>query len=794
MHIGPSENDHSERQTRSTDDERTLTPPSRSLTVILKVSSPMNLILKTTIAPCLWLLLGQAILAVSPPASVDPLREASKFEVLYETHPSQYHILYRGSRLDDVSRPVRMRLGSFDTLQGMRDTVPMMKRAFYRVLTLPRDDARDTDGDGLTDVEELLLPDTQHPLNPAIVAEQHGAAIVTSRERFDQLARRDSVPGATNIREMKFLMTDVDTDQPKLFLIDTKRHIYHYNFHYFALDKREVDLSQFNSETYFTNINRKNLAGSILAHDSYVASDGRVGLYTMEFWPTDPVAFPFVEMAYEMLSASLPFIDGNLAYHPAGETQRTAFADDAEAFENSMVRSISTEELFGNRTFEALHPGVTFGRLILAEGTSVSLTPRDIVIFQHLPNDLTHVAGIITEVPQTPLSHVNLKARQNDTPNAYIKDASQLEEIREMLGQYILFEVTSDGYLIREATSEQVDQFLESIRPQEAQTPERDLSATGIVPLGDIEFSNRNQFGSKAANLSELRRILPSEMTPDGYVIPFSFYDAFMREHGFYDVLARMLSIRGFNEDAALREAELKKFRQRLREAPLPSGLALALEELHSSFPEGTFLRCRSSTNNEDLPDFNGAGLYDSFTHYPREGKLENTIKQVWASTWNYRAFEEREFYRINHFHTAMGVIVHPSYQDETANGVAVTKNIIDPNWIGYYVNVQTGEDLVTNPTENAIPEEFLISLLVGDSDVGNYQYEVQYVRKSNRRVDGEPILSQEQVFELAGRMQLIQTHFKRLYGGFHSFGMEIEFKIDSAGQLIIKQARPWID
>ena len=283
-------------------------------------------------------------------------------------------------------------------------------------------------------------------------------------------------------------------------------------------------------------------------------------------------------------------------------------------------------------------------------------------------------------------------------------------------------------------------------------------------------------------------------MTPNGFAIPFAFYDQFMRENELYDVLGRMLSIRGFYSDADLREAELSKLRDRIKKAPVPSDLSEAILSLDQAFPTGSAIRCRSSTNNEDLPDFNGAGLYDSYTHYPHEGLLENTVKQVWASMWNYRAFEEREFYRINHFYAAMGVIVQPSYQDEASNGVAVTKNIIDPNWTGYYVNVQVGENLVTNPTEDAIPEEFLVSLLLADPEIGNYEYEVQYVRKSNRRIDGQPILTQDQVFDLAGRLQLIQTHFKRLYNGDRNFGMEIEFKFDRDQQLIIKQARPWID
>ena len=66
-----------------------------------------------------------------------------------------------------------------------------------------------------------------------------------------------------------------------------------------------------------------------------------------------------------------------------------------------------------------------------------------------------------------------------------------------------------------------------------------------------------------------------------------------------------------------------------------------------------------------NLRGFSGAGLYDSFTHHPDEGHLSKSIKQVFASLWNFRAFEARDFYRIDHLTTAMGVLVHPNFGDE---------------------------------------------------------------------------------------------------------------------------------
>jgi phosphoenolpyruvate synthase/pyruvate phosphate dikinase len=202
-------------------------------------------------------------------------------------------------------------------------------------------------------------------------------------------------------------------------------------------------------------------------------------------------------------------------------------------------------------------------------------------------------------------------------------------------------------------------------------------------------------------------------------------------------------------------------------------------------------IRARSSTNNEDLPGFNGAGLYDSYTHRPDEGHLESTIKQVFASLWNFRAFEERAFYRIDHMVAAMGVLLHPNEDDEVANGVAYTKNIYDPSWPGFYVNAQVGESLVTNPDPGARPEEFLISR-IGEHG----EYETQYISRSSLAPAGTPVLKQADIERLVEAMEAIHPHFAGLYGrpDDPSFAMDIEFKIRKDGSLQIKQARPTVD
>lgn len=622
------------------------------------------------------------------------------------------------------------------------------------------------------------------------MALKDGTAFLPNRTTFELLSHREDVPGATGIREVKFL---VDLVADRIAFINAREHVYHYNF------ATEVwgftgGAQAFNQATYFTD-NRRYVAGSIVAHDSFERA-GELGFYSIEFWPTDPVPSQHVVEVVRRIQSRMPFAVDQMAYHPAGETQRALYEREQSAYDESGIPIISTEELFGNQTFAALNPGVGFGRLRVVDGTdAIPLTSRDIVIFEHIPNDLTHVAGVITVQPQTPLSHVNLRAKQNDTPNAYIKNALSKASIERLVGKNVRFEVVNDTYSIREATLEELEEHFASIRPANPQFPVRDLSKTEIVPLASLRTSDQDAFGAKAANLGELSRILPDEQVPDGLAVPFALYDQFMMANDFYDAAADMMADPEFQSDPALRARRLAIFRSRIERGRVPNDIRAkldqALADLRELFGPTQGFRSRSSTNNEDLIGFTGAGLYESYTHRPDEGRLENTIRQVWAGLWTFRAFEEREFWRIDHLQAAMGVAIHPNFDFEEANGVAVTKNIFDPLWEGYYINVQVGEDLVTNPGRNDVPDEILVSA-IGP----NREWETQYIRRSNLTGDGSAVMSDEHIAELVESMSVIQRHFRSVYNanGNRDFAMDIEFKVDIDGQLVIKQARPWVD
>ena len=726
-------------------------------------------------------LAGSALSGVKP-------TPGGQFRVTLPGAAGSYHLLQRA---DSPAGPwsARTLLPGMEGSVSLIDPAGMTGRAFYRVLTVPSSAPLDSDGDGINDLVEWEAGGSGNPFNPAFTPPStDGSILLADPITYEKLAHRDNFPGAPGVREVKFLITGADTASPALYFLNTNLHQYHYYFAQAVLGYTS-DLTTFNNQTYFTDA-RKHIAGSLVFYPHHTKGAGPTGLYAMEFWPSDGLKHRHVRAAYDLVSLSLPWMDRRLAYHPASITQEQLLKSEAALWSNAPVSRISSDELFAGTTYSVLNPGVSFGRLVMGGGTT-SVTSRDIVVLPNVPADLSRVAGIITGVPQTPLSHINLKARQNKTPNCYSKDALTDPRITALAGKNVRFEVLSDGLLLREATTAEVDFYLDALRPTEPTIPVRDLTVSAIRPLGTLGFTDSPSIGAKAANVAELRQILLPGMFPEGHAIPFSFYDAFMLENGFYAYARLMMEEPAFKTDPAVREARLTEFRAILRHGTVPAVQRSLITNVQAAFPAGVPIRCRSSTNNEDLPGFNGAGLYDSYTHRPDEGSLHKTVRKVWASLWNFRAFEERAFYRIDHFSAAMGVLLIPNTDDELANGVAVSKNLIDPNWRGYYVNVQKGEELITNPEQTVIPEEFLIASLMGQT-----RYEIQHVTWSSLQPAQTSLLTTAQAYDLADSLLYIQYHFRRLYNASSDpgFAMEIEFKITRDDKLFIKQARPWVE
>jgi hypothetical protein len=394
---------------------------------------------------------------------------------------------------------------------------------------------------------------------------------------------------------------------------------------------------------------------------------------------------------------------------------------------------LSREDLFGAVAIQALNPGLAFGTLkrMTPEELATSVVSfRDILLLTRIPNELPVVGGTITEELQTPLAHVNVAARTRGTPNLAYPEAFQDSDIAALLGKLVRFEVESGAYSLREATQEEAEAFWNERNP-ERYVPSFDTSLTGIPAFDEIGFADSVRVGVKAANLAELSHILGENAPREGLAIPFHYYEVFMdssRSSGplcdgattdclargrdasacdaaralclpddepesFTEFIVRWLDEPSFKADTLVRDAVLANLRYFIEHTPVDPDFGSLLDDRVSEVFGTAKVKIRSSTNSEDLPNFSGAGLYDSHAAGDDDKPAPSeVVTRVFASVWNFRAFEERSYWNIDHRAVKMGCAINEAFTDELANGVLITENVADPAIYGMYVNVQWGE------------------------------------------------------------------------------------------------------
>lgn len=647
----------------------------------------------------------------------------------------------------------------------------------YRVMEYNLSTPNDTDGDGTDDVNEFNGMPLKGPLNaaPSLPAE-HALVTLNTLSAFQTVSTEDNgtpwVEYLNDVEYTKFIILDFFTTQPKIYFINSNAYDLHADF-----------------GTYLgvNHLSPTIIKGQLIYNPHILSANGTLGTYGFNFSNNEAQPFPVVQRTQELLAANMPYLNNNLSYFIT-ENNEQDYQDNITFYQNSRVPVLFESDVYA---------GINYWGLNLAEGYGFFrlMTPgevpdsRDVVLYEALPNSLPRVAGIMTSVIQTPLSHVNLRAIHDNVPNAFVRDPLLNDTISDLLGHYIYYKTSQSSFEIREATIEEVNAWFESKRPANPQYPPLNLSYKSIRSLDEIEFEMYDGFGAKACNVATMRTFGFEEgAIPDGFGIPFYFYQEFMKHNHFFEEIELMLQDPAFIADRAVRDVRLEELRDDIEDASMPNWMMDSLSQMHSSFPSGTSVRCRSSTNNEDLPGFSGAGLYDSKTHHLNEGHISKTVKEVFASLWNLRAFEEREFYRVNHFFASMGVLCHPNFDDEAVNGVGVSADPVYDTDSTFYLNSQLGEELITNPG-NTYPEELLVKRYPNGTD--NYSV-IQY--SSLLHVDSL-LMTDAQLDLLRQYLSVIHDRFAVLYQAENNptFAMDIEYKIDSTNRLVIKQARPWV-
>jgi len=598
-----------------------------------------------------------------------------------------------------------------------------------------------------------------------------------------------SIPGA---RSCKTLVDRMD-DNAQYFQ-HSGRYPIHWDFaseHLSAPEHPMVPaLAQFNATEYFSP-DRRFILGAVTWYDG-------PQVWAWELSPYDTASAELITTAYRSVRDNA-FFGEDLYFHPA------SLAIEAVAKElPEDVKVISTDQLFAGIDYQPLNLARSMGQLRFLEDDAVhDASFRDIVVLEAVPNDIGVVSGIVTDSFQTPLSHINVLSQNRGTPNMALRGAWTDTTLRELDGQWVELTVDAFDWSIRQVTREEADAWWDEHRPTPIDIDMMDTSVTELTDIEDVlDLDSLSladalseavpRFGGKASHFGGLA-MMDEVPNPDAFVVPVHFFDAFMEANGLWTELEELLADPELQEDREMRRARLEELREAIKDGDVDPDFEAALIDKMLNEHDGRRMRFRSSTNAEDIGSFNGAGLYTSKSgdaddpEYP----VMDAVRKVWASVYSERAFDERSYYGIEHRNIGMALLVHRSFPDEDANGVAITANVFDRTGVepAFYVNVQEGEESVVQPEPGTTTDQFLHYYQQTGSPV-------VFLAHSNLVPQGATVLTPTETQELGTALHAIHLYFQEVYGTGGFYGMDVEFKFDSSdgggSRLFVKQARPY--
>jgi len=549
--------------------------------------------------------------------------------------------------------------------------------------------------------------------------------------------------------------------------------------------------SLFSQDEYFRVEGRRYLLGTLVEHTN--------GTKTVEFAPGDAIIGPQMRHAFFAVMGAVPD-PTEWAIRPTEGRQ----INELRAIEGT-APIVGPNAPYVGLDYQSLNPAVGYGTLRFVPARQLEdaeLGPNVIVVTDDVPNGTAFMGGLITEAFQTPLAHVNVLARGRGTPNMALRGAREDGRLKPLFDKLVRLEVRAASFTIREASAEEADEFWQARLPKgERLQPVADLSTRGVVSLDSVDYSAILGVGSKASGIAELYRVaelppycptttLPLYVPPGAFAVPFAHYVDHFEASGAAALLAELEQDPKFRADPKAHIDGLARVRQLILDFPVDRELSRAVSAAISERFGPAKLRFRSSSNTEDLTTFNGAGLHTS-TSADIDGTtlpVDDALRTVWASLWNTRAYDEREFGHVEQSLAAMAVLVHQAWNEE-AQGVAISRNALHATRESqYYINAQIGEASVTNPAPGVTSDEIVYT-------TPPYPPKAEYQARSSLS-RGAAVLSFAEIQGLGCALDAIHRHFRpwidpddtnRLYA------MQIEWKLIGAERrLLVKQARPY--
>ena len=592
---------------------------------------------------------------------------------------------------------------------------------------------------------------------------------VASRKQFDTMARTYhqntpyALPHAMFIIDRRF--------KNKIYFVNSQKYRFHKDF---LLANYLVARGEDVFTPIYINQNRRFIVGTI-------AFQKPIEKFTFELWEGDLASAELIKLAYDTINAA--FFE-TVAYKPNSIRQ-----DEASA--KLGIRRVSADEIQKNQEYLALNTGKAVGRVHIIEklDDTVEIGDNEILILKELPISLPQVRGIIIAKPSTPLSHVNILARGWGIPNVYIKDADKL--FKELDTYVIEFNANLTDYKFKRADLETVKK--DFVDPEEAVAPS-DLKVTKLASIREMRAKDSIIYGGKSANLGEMINARNPNITiPEGFTVPFYWYDKFMRENGFDDKIDDLMNDIDFVHNPRIRRQKLEEFRQAIVNAKFDEQLKAEIISRWKIELGGQGVFVRSSSNAEDLPNFSGAGLYSSVANVKTDEKVIEAVKKVWASLWNFEAYEARVRNYVNQREVFMSALIQVGLNMDSG-GVLITKDPFDPeNKNAVYISAVWGHN--EKVTANAfVPEQVLYNPKSNAVQILTLSQQNSVLKFG----DGGDLIETNETFERRvlndkNVRELVRTagQIKRIFGNKKE--QDIEWGI-MGGKVYILQSRPYIE
>jgi hypothetical protein len=595
---------------------------------------------------------------------------------------------------------------------------------------------------------------------------------IASRSQFDSLAR---VHSASSYPLSHVLFVIDRRDQNKIYYVNSRRYTFHKDFvngTYLSLERGPEFF-----ENNYLKANRRFIFGTL-------AYQTPVQRWTFEFWEGDLISAELIKTAGEVINKTF-FTP--VAFKPNSSRQ------EASAAELPQLERILQSDISKEQEYEPLNLARGLGRIHIIETLDehVEIGFNEILVLKEVPIQLPPVAGVIVSKPSTPLSHINLLVKGWGAPNAYIKNAHEL--LKQYDGRWVSFETKRDGYTIKPADMDQLREYQRRMALRlDVMKPRSDLTTNRIKSLRQQRARDVISFGGKSANLGELINArIAGVVIPGGFTVPFFYYDQFVTENELDDFIFEMMNDQKFVHDPAFRRGRLTELRERFQKGKVNEALRKAvLQRAHAQYPnKGLF--ARSSSNAEDLPNFSGAGLHTSVPNVKGDDQLIEAIKTVWASLWNFEAYEARERAGIDHAKVYMAVLIQEGINAHSA-GVMITADPYNPQSKGaIYISAKRGLGIKVVDGER-IAEQILFSPESNAVRVLTRSAEDSLLTFDERGgVKEVPITGERAVLTdgMARRLAEAAQRIRRVFGGKDQ---DIEW-LYRRGQLYIVQARPFI-